>query len=92
LRLLKNIGGKNITEDERFARLATYSEALTEKAKDLGRSQEYEIEKQGEFKDTISKTNSMIQWCAIIQTVVFCILGIWQIVSLRKFFAKRGLA
>ena len=82
----------NSTEDEHLDHLSTYSEALTEKAKELGKYQEYEIDKEGEFKDTISKTNSIIQWCAIVQTVVFCILGIWQIFSLRRFFAKRGLA
>lgn len=83
---------KNATEDEHFAHLSSFSEILTSKAKDLGKSQEYEIEKEGEFKDTISKTNSMIQWCAIVQAIVFCILGVWQIISLRRFFAKRGLS
>eukprot|EP00826_Nyctotherus_ovalis_P063861 TRINITY_DN9364_c0_g2_i2.p1 TRINITY_DN9364_c0_g2~~TRINITY_DN9364_c0_g2_i2.p1 ORF type:complete len:223 (-),score=70.60 TRINITY_DN9364_c0_g2_i2:136-804(-) len=83
---------RNATGDDHLLHLANYSEVLTGKAKDLGKSQDYEIEKEGEFKDTISKTNSMIQWCAIIQAVVFCILGAWQIISLRRFFAKRGLA
>eukprot|EP00826_Nyctotherus_ovalis_P026574 TRINITY_DN2074_c0_g1_i2.p4 TRINITY_DN2074_c0_g1~~TRINITY_DN2074_c0_g1_i2.p4 ORF type:complete len:116 (-),score=49.92 TRINITY_DN2074_c0_g1_i2:28-375(-) len=83
---------KNSTESEHVSHLSKYSEVLIGKVKDLGKLQEYEIAKEGEFKDTISKTNSMIQWCAIIQTFVFCILGAWQIFSLRRFFAKRGLA
>ena len=72
--------------------LSNYSDALTEKARELGKYQEYEIEKEGDFKDAVSSTNSIIQWCAIVQTLVFCVLGVWQILSLRRFFAKRGLA
>ena len=87
----KCIASKNTTSEEYFKYIGNYSEVLSEKAKDLSNSQEYEIEKEGEFKNTISKTNSMIQWCSIIQTIVFCILGAWQIIALRRFFAKRGL-
>eukprot|EP00826_Nyctotherus_ovalis_P046201 TRINITY_DN5194_c0_g2_i1.p1 TRINITY_DN5194_c0_g2~~TRINITY_DN5194_c0_g2_i1.p1 ORF type:complete len:102 (-),score=19.87 TRINITY_DN5194_c0_g2_i1:150-455(-) len=87
-----SIENKNATDDEHLNHLSNYSDVLTEKAKDLGKYQEYEIEKEGDFKDAISNTNSTIQWCAIIQTLVFCILGTWQILSLRRFFTKRGLA
>ena len=58
---------------------------------DLKSYQENEIEKEGKFKNTMERTNSIIQWCAIGQAVIFCIIGIYQIFALRKFFAKRGL-
>jgi len=83
---------KNATQDEHIGHLSGYSEILTNKVKELSRYQEYEIKKEGEFKDTIEKTNSIIQWCAIVQTIVFCGLGAWQIWSLRRFFVKRGIA
>ena len=75
-----------------MSHLMSYSDVLTNKARDLGKYQEYEITKEGEFKNTIEHTNSIIQWCAIIQTVVFCVLGAWQIWALRRFFVKRGIA
>jgi len=82
----------NGTKDEHVSHLMEYSEVLTSKANELGKFQDYEITKEGEFKDTIERANSIIQWCAIIQTIVFCALGAWQIWSLRKFFIKRGIA
>lgn len=84
--------GKNATKDEHLVHLSGYSDILSNKAKELGKYQSYEITKEGEFKDTIESTNSIIQWCAIAQTVVFCVLGCWQIWSLRRFFIKRGIA
>ena len=78
--------------DEHVVHLTGYSEILTNKAKELGKLQEYEITKEGDFKDTIERTNSIIQWCAIMQAAVFCVLGAWQIWALRRFFLKRGIA
>ena len=79
-------------EDEHIIHLQQLSELVQHQAVELGKYQEYEITKEGEFKDTIEMTNSIIQWCAIVQTLAFCILGTWQIWSLRTFFIKKGIA
>ncbi len=90
------IGGDRVdgtmAEEEHIGHLDEYARVLRVKAVDIAKYQEYEITKEGEFKDVIEHTNAIIQWCAIIQTLIFCILGMWQIWSLRKFFIKRGMA
>eukprot|EP00826_Nyctotherus_ovalis_P045332 TRINITY_DN5007_c0_g2_i2.p1 TRINITY_DN5007_c0_g2~~TRINITY_DN5007_c0_g2_i2.p1 ORF type:complete len:133 (+),score=24.42 TRINITY_DN5007_c0_g2_i2:71-469(+) len=83
---------ENSTQEEKLNELSIFSKYLEARANELGLYQEYEIEKAGEFKNIVELTNNTIQWCAIVQTIVFCGLGLWQIISLRSFFSKRGLA
>eukprot|EP00826_Nyctotherus_ovalis_P012244 TRINITY_DN13219_c0_g3_i5.p1 TRINITY_DN13219_c0_g3~~TRINITY_DN13219_c0_g3_i5.p1 ORF type:complete len:117 (+),score=13.70 TRINITY_DN13219_c0_g3_i5:514-864(+) len=81
----------NITDNLHVANLAQYSEMLTQRLEEVAKSQMEEIIKEVNFRDTVNSTNNMIQWCVIVQTLVFCILGAWQIYSVRRFFLKRGI-
>ena len=71
--------------------LVQYSDILAERLKEIISKQIKEIENEVKFRDTVKSTNDTIQWCVIIQTLVFCILGAWQIYSVRKFFVRRGI-
>ena len=79
-------------KDDQLKQLTQYAEMLEKRAKDVEKYQNYEIVKEGEFKQKIAHANSITQWCAIIQGAVFIALGSWQILSLRKYFVKRGIA
>ncbi len=84
-------GTQTAAQEDHMTHLNSYTEILQLKAKDLARYQAHEIEKEGEFKDVIEQTNNIIQWCAMIETIVFVVIGLWQIWSLRQFFIKRNL-
>ena len=81
-----------LAKDEHLQQLGKFADVLGQRTKDIEKYQDYEIVKEGEFKDKIEHANSITQWCAIVQTIVFVTLGGWQINTLRNYFVKRGLA
>ncbi len=81
-----------LAKEEQLKQLIDFAESLEKRANEVQKYQEYEIMKEGEFKGKIRHANSITQWCAILQGVVFLALGTWQILSLRKYFVRRGLA
>ncbi len=83
---------ETIAKEAQITQLTQYAETLEKRAKDVLKYQEYEIVREGQFKDKISHANSITRWCAILQAIVFIALGSWQIWSLRKYFIKRGIA
>ena len=81
-----------LAKEEQFKQLTEFADILEKRAHDVEKYQEYEIEQEGDFKDKIEHANSITLWCAIVQGIVFIALGSWQILSLRKYFVKRGIA
>ena len=79
-------------KEEQIQLLALHAEMLEKRVHDVIKYQEYEIMREGQFKDKIAHANGITQWCAIIQGIVFIALGGWQIWSLRAYFIKRGIA
>lgn len=81
-----------MAKDEHLQQLGKFADVLQQRTKEIEKYQDYEIVKEGEFKDKIAQANSITQWCVIVQTIVFVTLGGWQINTLKNYFVKRGLA
>ena len=90
VQLAKDPTNTTLAKDEHLQQLGMFAEALQRRTKDIEKYQSFEIVREGEFKDKIAQANSITQWCAIIQLIVFVGLGSWQIYTLRNYFIKRG--
>ena len=55
------------------------------------KQQEYSREKEAGFKDESEEINSRIIFFTVLQTLIILVSGLWQILSLRKFFIARKL-
>eukprot|EP00826_Nyctotherus_ovalis_P046710 TRINITY_DN5312_c0_g2_i11.p1 TRINITY_DN5312_c0_g2~~TRINITY_DN5312_c0_g2_i11.p1 ORF type:complete len:179 (-),score=19.93 TRINITY_DN5312_c0_g2_i11:94-630(-) len=79
-------------KEETLKKFTDHASVLERRVKDVEKYQEYEILREKVFKDKIEHANKITRWCAVVQGIVFVILAVWQIYSLRKYFAKRGIA
>ncbi|NWX96346.1 TMD11 protein, partial [Nothoprocta ornata] len=64
---------------------------LLEQIHHISREQNYEREREENFRKTSEETNSNILWWAILQTLILISVGIWQIKSLKDFFIAKKL-
>mmetsp|Transcript_8422 Transcript_8422/g.9125 ORF Transcript_8422/g.9125 Transcript_8422/m.9125 type:complete len:210 (-) Transcript_8422:122-751(-) len=63
---------------------------INNSTKDLIKNQEFNRDKEADFREESESLNSRIVWCTLLQTAVVLLSGIWQIMSLKSFFAKRS--
>ncbi|XP_025920473.1 transmembrane emp24 domain-containing protein 11-like isoform X1 [Apteryx rowi] len=64
---------------------------LIEQIHHISKEQNYEREREENFRKTSEQTNSNILWWAIVQTLILISVGIWQIKSLKDFFIAKKL-
>ncbi|XP_065693568.1 transmembrane emp24 domain-containing protein 11-like isoform X1 [Patagioenas fasciata] len=66
-------------------------EHLIEQIHHVSKEQNYEREREENFRKTSEETNSSILWWAIVQTIILISVGIWQIKSLGDFLISKKL-
>ncbi|XP_068797138.1 transmembrane emp24 domain-containing protein 11 isoform X2 [Struthio camelus] len=66
-------------------------EHLIEQIQHISKEQNYEREREENFRKISEQTNSNILWWAIVQTLILISIGIWQIKSLKDFFIAKKL-
>lgn len=65
---------------------------LNDKIKMIRGEQQFQKEREAEFRDTSEALNSAVQWWSIAQTVVLTSAGMIQLYLLTKFFKSKKLA
>ena len=64
---------------------------LNQKLEDIRREQQYQREREANFRDLSELTNSRAVWYSIGQIVVLVATCAWQLSYLRAFFIKQKL-
>ncbi|KAK7679438.1 hypothetical protein QCA50_017492 [Cerrena zonata] len=64
---------------------------LNQKLEDIRREQQYQREREANFRDLSEHTNSRAVWYSIGQIVVLVATCAWQLRHLRKFFEDRKM-
>jgi p24 family protein alpha len=57
----------------------------------IRREQQYQREREAEFRDTSESVNSRVIWWTIIQIIVLGVTGVWQMRHLKHFFQTKKL-
>ena len=63
--------------------LLSRARALNAKMRDLRKEQQYQREREMEFRNTSESVNSLVVWCIVFQIIVVIICCIWQLFNLR---------
>ncbi|KAI0924671.1 hypothetical protein AcW1_006723 [Taiwanofungus camphoratus] len=62
---------------------------LNLKLEDVRREQQYQREREANFRDLSEATNSRAVWYSVVQIVVLVCTCVWQLRHLRRFFEDR---
>lgn len=71
--------------------LSTKLRDLNYKLEDVRREQQYQREREANFRDLSEVTNSRAVWYSIIQIAVLMLTCAWQLRHLRRFFEDRKM-
>ncbi|TCD68431.1 emp24p/erv25p- protein [Steccherinum ochraceum] len=64
---------------------------LNQKLEDIRREQQYQREREANFRDLSESTNSRAVWYVVAQVVVLIVTCVWQLRHLKKFFEDRKM-
>ncbi|KIP09979.1 hypothetical protein PHLGIDRAFT_85652 [Phlebiopsis gigantea 11061_1 CR5-6] len=64
---------------------------LNQKLEDIRREQQYQREREANFRDLSETTNSKAVWYSVAQIVVLIITCVWQMRHLKRFFEERKM-
>lgn len=64
---------------------------LTDQILYIIRYQEYQREKEEEFRQVSEDTNGKVLWWAVVQTFILLSVGFWQMKRLKDFFVAKKL-
>ncbi|KAI9464201.1 emp24/gp25L/p24 family/GOLD-domain-containing protein [Boletus coccyginus] len=62
---------------------------LNQKLEDIRREQQYQRERESDFRDLSEGTNSKAVWYSLLQIVVLVLTCTWQLKHLKRFFQER---
>ncbi|KIK95675.1 hypothetical protein PAXRUDRAFT_826790 [Paxillus rubicundulus Ve08.2h10] len=62
---------------------------LNQKLEDVRREQQYQRERESDFRDMSEATNSRAVWYSLMQIVVLVLTCTWQLKHLKRFFQER---
>jgi len=80
----------NTQEDQEHAQdLLSRARSLNGKMRDLRKEQQYQREREMEFRNLSERTNGLVMWCIIAQIVVLLACCVWQLFNLRTFFEDK---
>jgi hypothetical protein len=65
---------------------------LNDKIRTIRSEQDYQREREEQFRNTSESTNARVMWWSIAQTIVLLIAGLYQITNLKGFFKSKKLA
>lgn len=78
-------------EKEHVKDLAGKVKDLNARLGDIRREQQYQREREAEFRNLSEKTNSRAVWWSILQVVTLVGTCVWQLRHLRMFFESKKL-
>jgi hypothetical protein len=78
-------------EREHVNDLASKVRDLNSRLSDIRREQQFQREREGEFRALSEKTNSRAVWWSLVQCGVLLVTCAWQLRHLRKFFESKKL-
>jgi len=61
------------------------------KLEDIRREQQYQREREADFRDLSESTNSRALWYSIVQIMVLLVTCFWQLRHLKRFFEDRKM-
>jgi len=64
---------------------------LNQKLEDIRREQQYQREREADYRDLSEATNSRAVWYSVAQIVVLLVTCTWQLRHLRRFFEDRKM-
>merc|ERR1712154_26398 len=64
---------------------------LNDKIRAIRNEQQYQKQREEDFRDTSESTNSKVVWLSIVQTIILLGCGAFQIWHLRQFFTSKKL-
>ncbi|KAE8216166.1 hypothetical protein CF327_g644 [Tilletia walkeri] len=64
---------------------------LNARLRDIRREQQFQREREAEFRDLSELTNSRAMWWSILQLIVLGLTCAWQLTHLRTFFSNKKL-
>ena len=80
----------NTQEDQEHAQdLLSRARSLNGKMRDLRKEQQYQREREMEFRNLSERTNELVMWCIMAQIVVLLACCVWQLFNLRTFFEDK---
>ncbi|CAD6891443.1 unnamed protein product [Tilletia controversa] len=71
--------------------LASRVRELNARLRDIRREQQFQREREAEFRNLSELTNSRAMWWSILQLVVLGLTCAWQLTHLRTFFSNKKL-
>ncbi|KAJ4473805.1 membrane protein [Lentinula aciculospora] len=79
------------TEHDRthVSEIAAKVRDLNQKLEDIRREQQYQREREADYRDLSEMTNSRAVWYSIVQIVVLIVTCVWQLRYLKNFFEDR---
>ncbi|KAI6023585.1 hypothetical protein PISMIDRAFT_122237 [Pisolithus microcarpus 441] len=70
--------------------LASKVRDLNQKLEDIRREQQYQREREADFRDLSEATNTRAVWYSLMQIVVLVLTCTWQLKHLKRFFQDRS--
>ncbi|XP_041127785.1 transmembrane emp24 domain-containing protein 11 [Polyodon spathula] len=64
---------------------------LIEQVKYISSQQNYQREREENFRQTSQDTNSSVFWWALVQTIMLITVGIWQMKQMKDFLIEKKL-
>ncbi|XP_006461507.1 hypothetical protein AGABI2DRAFT_44211, partial [Agaricus bisporus var. bisporus H97] len=71
--------------------LASKLRDLNQKLEDIRREQQYQREREADFRDLSESTNSRAVWYSVVQIIVLIVTCVWQLRHLKHFFEDRKM-
>jgi hypothetical protein len=81
----------HLASKEQVSHLEQISENMIDRLAEIIKAQDYARQKEALYKDESEYINSRIIWFTLFQALVILVSGVWQIVSLRRYFVTRKL-
>jgi hypothetical protein len=71
--------------------MATRLRDLNGRVASIRREQQYQREREAEFRDTSELTNSRVVWWTVAQLAILAFTALWQMRHLKSFFVSKKL-
>jgi hypothetical protein len=78
-----------IAKQEHLSAIEIEVRKLNDKIRAIRGEQDYQRQREEQFRDTSESTNARVMWWSIAETVILVLSGLWQISSLKNFFKDK---
>lgn len=87
----EEVSHSHLATKDQVSHLEEISENMRDRLTEIIKAQDYARQKEALYKDESENINSRIIWFTLFQALVILVSGVWQIVSLRRYFVTRKL-